>query len=119
MKMEKLVLTGLCAAACGWFAKTLVGIIGLSRLQDVSAPAAVFELAMFLGAGLLPLLAIWAFPERKRTWVYVLWTPCILYVVFLAINFTRSSPPAGALRLLLWSAIVVLFIRESRKSNAA
>ena len=119
MKTPKIVLTVLCAAACAWFAKMLVGVVGLSRDQEVSAPATVFELSMFLGASLLPLIAVWLFDERKRKWLYILWAPCVLYVGFLAINFARFSPLAGVARILLWSAIIVLFISESKKTKTA
>jgi len=115
MKTEKIVLTVLCVGACIWCIKMLVGVIGLSRHQDVSTAAAVFELAMFFGAGSLPLIAIWLIGDRKRKWLYLLWTPCILHAVFLAISYSRVSPSGGFVRLFLWFAIVVLFIRESKK----
>lgn len=119
LKTEKRLLTVLCTLSCVWTAWMLLGVMNLARHQDVPALAVFFELSMFLGAGLLPLLAVWVFKKPTKPWLYVAWIPCILYVGFVAINFTRISPRAGLPRLVLWSAIIVLFIRASRKPKPA
>ena len=117
MKIEKATLTALCVIICAWAVKMLVSIVHLARYQDVPVLAAAFEIGMFLGAGLVPLAAVWFFKEMKRKWLYALWAPCILYVSFLAINLSRFRPVAGSLRILVWAVIIVLFIRESRRSG--
>jgi hypothetical protein len=117
LKNEKIVLTTLCAVACASTASMLLGVVNLARHQDVPVLAVVFELSMFLGAGLLPLLAVWVFKQPTKPWLYIAWTPCILYVGFVAINFTRISPFDGLPRLLLWSAIIILFIRAAKESK--
>jgi len=119
MKTEKLVLTALCAVVCAWTVKMLVGVVGLSRTQDVPALTAAFEIAMFFGAALLPLVAVWFFADRPRKWLHVLWTPCIIYVIFVALRYSLVSPLAGGVRLLIWSAIFVLLVRISKKPKPA
>ncbi|MGH8018218.1 MAG: hypothetical protein ACREIA_07995 [Opitutaceae bacterium] len=112
-------LAALGIAVGVWVAKMLVGVILLARHQDVPVLTAVFEMAMFLGAGLIPLAAVWLVEDERRRWLYVLWAPCILYVSFLAVRYCLASPFAGAMRLLLWAAIIVLFIRVSLKTKPA
>ena len=119
MKADKIVLTALCAVVCVWTAGMLLGVVNLARHQDVSVPAVSVELSLFLGAGLIPLLAVWVFPQRSMFWLRVAWAPCILYVSFLAINLTRLHPSAGLPRLILWTAIIVLFLRQPRKTKSA
>lgn len=97
----------------------IANVLGLARHQDVSVLSAVADLSMFLGAGLLPLLAVWYFDRRSVKWIYVLWAPCVLYVGVLAVNYSLQQPLAGAARLLLWVTIAVLFIRESGKLKTA
>ncbi len=99
MKNEKLVLTALCVIVCAWVAKMLINVVFMARYQDVPVLATTFELSMFLGAGLIPLVAVWFLKEKKRMWLYALWVPCILYVSFLAINLSRFRPVAGSLRI--------------------
>jgi len=117
MKLEKLVLTALCAVVGAWTIKMLVGVVGLSRPQDVPALLAALELSMFFGAALLPLITVWFFETKKKKWLYLLWAPCILYVIVLAFRYSLISPLGGGLRLLIWTAIIVLFVRESKKSK--
>jgi len=74
---------------------------------------------MFFGAAILPLVAVWLFEKPKWKWLYVLWAPCMLYVIVLAFRSVFVSPLAGSLRLLIWSAIIVLFVRESKDPKPA
>jgi hypothetical protein len=116
----------------------IVGVIGLGRLQgftwhwNIMAPshevpvvAVIFEISMFIGAALIPLLAAWRPEVRRKKWLLYVWSPCILYVLFLAINFfvrgpfTILSSGLGVGRLLAWFVIAALFIRESRKTKMA
>ncbi|OHE80400.1 MAG: hypothetical protein A3G75_02025 [Verrucomicrobia bacterium RIFCSPLOWO2_12_FULL_64_8] len=121
----KLILTALCVLALADLGRMFWGLIGLARHQDVPVIAAGFDFSMFLGAALIPLVVSWRPEERRRRWHYFLWMPCILYVVFLAINFLIRSPFAvtsslwGVGRLLAWLAIAALFIHTSRKTKTA
>lgn len=114
MKTEKPVLAVLCVVSFLWVVRMVVGIVGLAQHQEVPVASVVFELTMFLGAGLLPLLAISTAKPRK--WLNVLWVPCILYVCLITANYTRINLMGGGLRLLLWLGIAVLFVRTWRKA---
>jgi len=118
MKTEKYILTALCAVVFIWVIKMVVGIIGLARYQGPSQLLALIEVAAFMGAGVIPLLAAWLSSPQKK-WLYVLWAPCILYVCFLAIRYTIHNPIPGAIRLLLWIAIIALVARSTHSEKSA
>lgn len=119
MKTEKLTLTALCVIVFTWIIKMMVGIVNLSHTQDVPAGEAAFELSMFLGAALFPLLAVWFVKGPVTKWLHVLWVPCILYVLFLAFNVSVHGGLLAGWRVLLWAAIIVLFVRVSMKPKQA
>lgn len=113
MKSPKFVLSALCAVACFWTAEMVIGLVAFPRGQGISTRKTIFELSMFLGASLLPLIGVWLAQGRRRIWLIILWGPCVLYVLLLAVNLARFSPFAGATRILLWVGISILFLRES------
>jgi hypothetical protein len=117
MKIEKDVLSVLCAGVCVWAARMVVGVIGLARHQGPMALLALLEVAAFLGAGLIPLLMVWLSPKKKRKWPDAIWAVCALYVVVLALNYSRYDPLAGTVRLALWISIIILFIRASKNPS--
>jgi len=136
--MQKIILTTLCSLVLAYVGRMIVGVISLARLQGVTwhwnilAPshevpvvAVVFEVSMFIGAALIPLLAAWRPEMRRKKWLLYGWSPCILYVLFLAISFfvrvpfTISSSVLGVGRLSAWIVIAALFIRISRKTKLA
>lgn len=123
--VKRHILTVLCVLQLAYLGKIIVSVIGLARYQDIPVLSAVFECSMWLGAALIPLLATWRPGGRRRRWPYFLWAPCILYVVFISINFFIRGPFSitssliGVGRLLAWLAIAVLFIHVSRKPKTA
>ena len=120
MKTEKNALTVLCIIACLLAARMLIGVAYLALHHHMSVVAGCFELLLFAGAGVIPLIAVWFSREANRMWLYVLWAPCILYVVFLSIRLSLHGYLfSGCLRLALWIAIGVLFTRSLDKTKAA
>ena len=120
--MKKYILIALCCAALAYIGKVSFGIVDLARYQDVPVLAVIFELAMLLGAVVFPLVSALRPNKEKKTWHYVAWAPCIIYVVAITINylFRTTDYSSGLLRLFLWIAIAFLFIREpSQKEKTA
>lgn len=117
MKTEKLVLTTLALAVCVWVIRMTIGVVSMAPHQEVPVLTAVFELGMFLGAGAIPLAAVWLVDRKHRRWLFPFWAPCILYVTFLTTRYILFDPAGGAMRLLLWATIAVLFVRASITSR--
>jgi len=116
MKAEKYVLSALCVGVCIWSATMVAGVVGLARTQGLSALFALFEVATFVGAGLVPLVLIWTSGSWKKALIGV-WVVCISYVTVLALNCLRLDLVAkGTMRLALWMVIAVLFIRALRQA---
>jgi hypothetical protein len=123
--MKKHILTALCFLALAYIGKIVYGVIDMARYQEVPVAASAFEIAVLLIAVFFPLVASLRPNKEKKTWHYIVWTPCILYVVAITINYlirVPASPEAyssGLLRLVVWIAIAFLFIRHlPQKENA-
>lgn len=119
VKTQKYILTALCLAVCVWSVTMIVGLVGLSRAQGWSALTNWLEVAAFFGAGFLPLILIWkAELGRNRTFLVATWALCLTYVGLLALNLMRLGFLGKAgIRLVVWAAIAVLFVRTLRLSQ--
>jgi len=119
---RKYALIALCALALVFVGKTVVGIVGLLRYQDVPFVPVGFELTMFIGAALIPLTVALRHEEERKKWHYLIWAPCILYVIGVGINSLVRSPfdaryVFGIARFAGWLAIAALFIRGAQKKS--
>ncbi|RRJ96187.1 hypothetical protein Ga0100231_019895 [Opitutaceae bacterium TAV4] len=123
--MKRYILIVLCCAALVYIGKIGFGIADLAHYQEVPVAAASFELTMLIGAVIFPLISALRPNKEKKTWHYILWIPCVLYVVAITINYLIKTPVSlasctiGLLRLAVWLAIATLFIREVPKKTAA
>ncbi len=112
MKIEKLILSVLCAVVCIWVAKMIIGVVGLAYHQGAYNLLALFEVAMFAGAGAIPLVLIWRSPAKRSKWLFIVWTICTVYVVLLAANALRLGlMGVGISRFAIWTIIAILFVR--------
>lgn len=115
MKVQKTVLTVLCAVVCLWAAWMVVGVIGLARYQGPAQLLELIEVAMFMGAGVFPLLLAWWTKSARHRWLFIAAVTCLAYVTVLALNTLRLGLwPQGAVRLALWIVIATLVIRMRR-----
>ena len=116
MKTQKYVLIALCLGVCVWSARMGFGVVGLARVQGWSALAGLLEVAVFGGAGLLPLVLLGKPEAKYRLALVAVWAVCLAYVSLLALNLLRLGHFAAAgLHLALWAAIAVLAIRTLRR----
>jgi len=120
--MKKYALITLCCLALAYIGKGIVGIFQVAQHAEVPTWAIALDLTMLLGATLLPLI-LTVQKTEKKTWHYILWAPCILYVIGISINFLIRAPFRieanfiGIIRLVIWLAIAFLFIRELPKKE--
>jgi hypothetical protein len=118
MKVEKYILTALCAAVCLWSGKLAVGVILLAVHQGPRVLLGLLEVAMFLGVGAIPIALVWWRKVQMRPLMYVIWIVCVSYVLLISLNYARVDLLGAGIRLLVGSCIVVLFTRARHAKSA-